>query len=296
MNGATSHDLTTDGLLSLENAGSQRIVHLSFKGQEDNDEGDSLRNVRIQIVDLDNAGTRSSYSIGWEIEGPSRDWSFVTSAEVKERLKSLRCPRPQRFLTGDMFMLGYWALTLVFMLLMVPFFKRPEPPDYVEYPDLPVFEIPDDVKPTSARLSELISKNPPASFSDALVLLAQAEEHRMADIDKLRKKHAEENDVLKAEYKSAKKEYDNAFDAWMDERPFWTEPQVIWASIVAGLFMIIALRQLLSFLFPPYNYLWGGYIRRYERRQSIRSFVFVSVLAALGVSIIAGFIVAYVID
>lgn len=68
----------------------------------------------------------------------------------------------------------------------------------------------------------------------------------------------------------------------------------MWASLAGGLFAMMSLRGLLSLLYPMYNFCWGGYRCQYERCQKRRYFLFVSVLAALAVSIAAGLVVKFV--
>lgn len=178
LNGATSHSLSTDALLDLENEDSHRVVSVKLVGRQQTNEGTTLREIAIDIEDLDSADSRSKYPMGWEVKSPARDWAFVTSSEIKERLQSTRSPNPQRFLTGDAFMLGYWVCAMIFFLILLPFFERADAPDYPEYPDVPEFEVPATVEPVSDRMRELFRQNPPESFADALLVVATAEEDR----------------------------------------------------------------------------------------------------------------------
>jgi hypothetical protein len=51
--------------------------------------------------------------------------------------------------------------------------------------------------------------------------------------------------------------------------------------------------RITTYLFPPYNFLWGDYVRLYERRKSVRNFVLVVLVLGVVLSVVGNFIYAF---
>lgn len=84
-NGVVAHSNDLDDVLKEENSGSAKITSLSIQIIIPED-----RSVLIEFWDLDSDNAQSNFSIKYEIRAKHRDWVFITSSLIEERIKKIK--------------------------------------------------------------------------------------------------------------------------------------------------------------------------------------------------------------
>ena len=93
-NGAVAYPLSVDDVLSQENFGSGSIVRLNMGVSGAGDE--SANRIRVEFNNVDEEA--SVESIKYTIFGDDRDWVFVTSSQIEERIGKLRLFVPNQLM------------------------------------------------------------------------------------------------------------------------------------------------------------------------------------------------------
>lgn len=84
-NGIVAETDNIDTVLGQENEGSKKIISLQIAG---NDELNNTASVDFYNIDSDNIETE--YSIKYNIRSTDRDWVFVTSSQLEERISKIK--------------------------------------------------------------------------------------------------------------------------------------------------------------------------------------------------------------
>lgn len=83
-NGAVGDTDSLDLVISEENAGSSRITSLDLEFIDNLE-----RKININFSDIDSNVISTENSVKYSVKGDSRDWVFVTSSQLEERLKKV---------------------------------------------------------------------------------------------------------------------------------------------------------------------------------------------------------------
>jgi hypothetical protein len=113
-NGAIAETSSIDHVLAQENSGSAQIVRLKINATAEN----SAAIIAVEFINADKEEESGLISIKQKISGKSRDWVFVTSSLVQERLTKIK-----RFAPNQMAKSKFLAALLfpVFILLTLLF-------------------------------------------------------------------------------------------------------------------------------------------------------------------------------
>lgn len=294
-NGGTSTQLTIDEVLNLENEGSKRIVDVVLQGSTTGDptRPDSQRSIKLEFEDLENSGGRSSYAVGMKLKDPSRDWVFTTAAEIREKLSQVKTVNPQRWLTSDYFYLSFLASYLIFILVLLPFAKWPDPPEYPNAPDLTQSVDAGQFTNIGERVRDRLRSGKAPSTAEAVIALAESQDSFNKDVLAAERNKRVKDDALLAEHKKRVAAWEVAHKQWLDKKPFWSEPQVIPAATLAAFLLTLLIRKGIEKLYPPYVFSWGGYQRTFVKIKEKRKFWFEVVFAGFAVTILGSFIFEY---
>jgi hypothetical protein len=84
-NGVVAETDSIDSILSQENEGSRKIVslHIYGKDQKDNSISIEFHNIESDNVDIE-------HSVRYNIKSRDRDWVFVTSSQIEERIAKIK--------------------------------------------------------------------------------------------------------------------------------------------------------------------------------------------------------------
>ncbi|MBL7941747.1 MAG: hypothetical protein JNM00_03220 [Flavobacteriales bacterium] len=83
-NGAVGDTDNLDLVISEENSGSSQIISLDLEFLDNLE-----RKITINFSDIDSNGVSTENSVKYSTKGDSRDWVFVTSSQLEERLKKV---------------------------------------------------------------------------------------------------------------------------------------------------------------------------------------------------------------
>lgn len=84
-NGVVGQSNNLDDVLKEENSGSAKIISISIQIIIPEE-----RSVLIEFWDLDSDSAQSNFSIKYEIRAKHRDWVFITSSLIEERIKKIK--------------------------------------------------------------------------------------------------------------------------------------------------------------------------------------------------------------
>jgi hypothetical protein len=237
-NGSVGYPTGLDEVLSEENFGSAAILRLKVEIGDKAEKPSSQ--ISVEFINADEEEGSSTDSIKYRVSGDDRDWVFVTSSQLDERIGKIRLFAPNQLLSRKR---RFWV-TMVPLVALLIFFGF------------------SSITPTARRHEEAQSQ------LDALERAWRA--GTLKDPPEVTVEAAR---ILLGSQDIPGKE-------------------VIWLPI--GMASILLGLPLLGYCYvyfrPLYNFLWGDYVAKYERRRSVGRFVFVGVLVALVVSVMADLI------
>jgi hypothetical protein len=117
-NGAVACPVSIDDVLSQENFGSGSIVRLKLDVTGSDDEKSANR-IAVEFTNCDEEQETSSDGVRYRILGGDRDWVFVTSSQIEERIAKLRIFSLNQLVAGRRSVWAYTVPLLFLMLMMV---------------------------------------------------------------------------------------------------------------------------------------------------------------------------------
>jgi len=138
-NGAVSFPVSLDDVLAQENFGSSKIVRLKLSVSGPDLENSANR-IAIEFANSDEDSGSTNESIKYKIIGDDRDWVFVTSSQIEERIGKVKS-----FVPNQLFGKKYRFLSTIvpmFLLLALSLFlvsgpeKRREAKNSAEVQDV----------------------------------------------------------------------------------------------------------------------------------------------------------------
>lgn len=116
-NGATAQTNSIDEVLSLENAGSGTVTRLKVVLQDKEDGEEPTNQIYLEFTDVNAGGSGfGGTSVCYAVEGEDRDWVFITSSELEERINKIKVSAPGRFVCKEVALMA-----MTFILLAVAF-------------------------------------------------------------------------------------------------------------------------------------------------------------------------------
>lgn len=274
-NGAVATSSTLDEVISQENIGSSQITALAIEIESaSNDvQEDMLNSISVEFVNLELANLPGTRAISFRIQGESRDWVFITSSLLEERISKIKRYPLRRYLglKSDSILNPYIAVGLIGIIIgMFWFLNRSD--SFVDTPRTSVSAVstPEPV-PFSERWKNELKSNTIKDPIEALVMRERLYEQ------------------LEKERIAKDREESVRWRQIVVQRPQRTSPFAVLA--IAGLtppLMLIFISAFLAAYFPPYAFCWGDYVEVFRRKESVRRFVVVVVLVGILVSFVGG--------
>jgi hypothetical protein len=100
-------------ILLLENSGSKKITRLKL--EFDDGSSDPTWSIKVSFCDVSNESNTST-SVTLDVKSSSRDWAFITAAELEERLKKISIISWNNMLSKK------WMSSVAMILMMVVMF------------------------------------------------------------------------------------------------------------------------------------------------------------------------------
>ncbi len=234
-NGSVTYPVSLDEVLGQENSGSAGIVRLSIEvSSKARVQPSTFIGVQFCNTDEDKDGRFSPLS--YVVSGVDRDWVFVTSSQLDERLGKIKLLRPSSFFFP---MSESLALMLAMLVGLCTF----------------VFILHNEHKQEIIQLNSIEHDWKAGTIKDPVEVVIQL-----------------------GKISAARADFDPNHLIW----PFM--------FLLGGLCLFSASAICLKYFHPPYNFVWGDYIKVYEGRQAARNFVYVALVVGLLVTIIGGII------
>lgn len=234
-NGVIGQPTSLDEIISQENLGSSAIrrIKMSLWGK-----GSSANyKISLQFLDPKEESGEDNRAIRYKIEGDDRDWVFITSSQLDERISRIKT-----FTVSPSFFrnLPLLFLYIVAIVLFLPTFSTN--------------------KPATERLSIIEEKWSNQEIKDLGQLIIEIE----------RSKIQRDSPNLGINLRK------------------WNLFFI--AIFIVAMGLTIFGERMLRFMVPPYNFLWGDYVKVYESRKTKRNFIIVVVMLSLILSVAANYL------
>jgi len=241
-NGVIAEPANLDEIFALENIGSSSIVRLEIYITDDDETPHSY--IRLKFMDVDSRSESGEYSIEYTIGGDDRDWVFITSSQLDERIARIK-----RFTLTSIF--GSWKqfrfVQLVISLMMI-------------------------VITVALFISLFINQDKKTQ-----------EIINAIDIIETRWKSGEINNIVNVffELEREKTKLQSDIFDFFDFR--------IWSMI--GIVVLLAGIYIgWGYYIPGYNFLWGDYVKVFEKRKTTARFILIGIILTIIISILANYI------
>ncbi|MCD5360310.1 hypothetical protein [Chromobacterium aquaticum] len=226
-NGATTESSSIDDLVALENDGSKAIesVRLEWKCKS------APERFHVLLIFQNAAKNRKNWdSISLSIESDSRDWAFVASSELEERIKRTKIMAWDAILNGKWSTLALLLFSTITMLTIMSFFGTG--------------------RDSHILLQEQYQAGKLKNAIEAIIALERIKNQQsLANL---------------------------------------LTPMVL--AMIAPYLLFFLFGKLSPWLAPSYNFCWGDYVARFDRKRQIRNFVLSAIFLALLISIVANFV------
>lgn len=244
-NGAVATTDEFETIIKQDNEGSSSIVRLEIKGMIKNSPIES--SIQLNFKNPDETNEENSFPIKHIVKGQSRDWVFVTSSLIEERISKIKRnqldPTAASGIGKLLFKLISPLIMLVIMIAMLA-----------------------SVPQTSDELS--IAKNKAIAkveanwkskkISDPIAVIFEIEKARNT-IDK----NISTNKLLSSIFLS---------------KPF--------LIVIGGVIVLFIFIYLITKLYPPYNFYWGNYIEVFDKIENTRKVIIGILLGTIVLGVI----------
>lgn len=242
-NGVIAEPTSLDEILGFENIGSGKIERLKILFQKGLDS--STTNIHLEFVDIDSETEIGSDSISYSITGNDRDWVFITSSQLEERLSRIKKFAPNQLARKRQSLLLFQILLLIpFMLIML-------------FTTISLAEHRNDE--LIDKINQVESSWKSGKIEDPVQVTLE--------LAKIRANTTEISQYL----------LDWETNKWF-------------IFIMVGVLALSGLAIFWWYYFPFYNFLWGDYVKVYERKKSVGKFIVIGVLSSIIISVVANYI------
>jgi lysylphosphatidylglycerol synthetase-like protein (DUF2156 family) len=259
-NGAVSTTSDLGEILAQENHGSARIVRLVVKINALNTSPPAA--IELHFRDLGELDEEKR-AVSLLVQAGSRDWVFVTTSLLEERLNKIRRISFSKLITGRAF-----TVALIGSLYAFLAFGATSEVSRYSYPvPEPIWQQQDSL---SRQLREAQKKSLLKDGTEAVILVQELQER--AD----------------QRMRQARDDWEKKADAWAKKNkriPIWARALLFFVTPLAilGAYWVFLQRY-----YPLYNFCWGDYLDVFNKKESARRFLIIVVLVGVVVSFIGG--------
>jgi hypothetical protein len=241
-NGVIAEPTNLNEILDLENIGSGKIERLKMRVEK----GTEISKTRIllEFINIDSDSETGNDAISYSIIGSDRDWVFITSSQLEERISRIKKFAPNQLLqkkrTALLSLQLFILLPLSLGMLMVAYVSS-------EYRKNVLLE----------QINAIESAWKSGQIKDPIEVVLE--------ISKLQVTHDPSSPLFN----------------WEDNRWYILMIIAFGALLGLGLFWV--------YFFPFYNFLWGDYVKVYEKKKAIGKFIIGGIILTLVISMIANY-------
>jgi hypothetical protein len=231
-NGAVANTPDIESVLKLDNEGSASIVGLEIGGKQTNN--DKVSEIKLDFRDPDTSDDETINPVRHSIKGQSRDWVFVTSSLIEERVGKIKRKQLDPTSSTGTGKLFFKLLTPILMLALMIGMISSTPSIVRESHD-----------GQNKALNEIEAKWKSHSITDPIDALIQIEKSKNTENDKINL-----NTLM--------------FSLFL-AKPF--------IFIIIGLILIVIFSYIFMKFYPAYNFCWGNYIEIFNKKESNRKVI-----------------------
>lgn len=244
-NGAVANTPDLESVLKQENDGSASIVRLEISGVQTIEEKSA--SIKIDFKNPDISDEDSISPIRHNIKGQSRDWVFITSSLIEERIGKIKRNQIDPTANNGRWRLLYKLFTPVFMLILIIVILTSSPSaieDLSDKRDKDINRI--ELKWKSKEIIDPI---------DAIIQLERA-------------KNIQNDDINAA----------TLVFGMIFSKPF--------IFLIIGLILFISLVFIFIKYYPAYNFYWGNYMEIFDKKESLRKLIIGILLGTIFLGIV----------
>ena len=244
-NGAVATTDEFETIIKQENEGSSSIVRLEIKGMSKG--GSNESSIQLNFKNPDETNEESSFPVKHIVKGQSRDWVFVTSSLIEERISKIKRSQLDPTATSGLGKLLFKLTTpLVMLVIMIAMFAS-------------VPQTSDELSVTKNKAIAQVEANwKSKKISDPIAIMFEIEKAR--------------NNVDK-----------NLSTSFILTKIFLSKPFLI---LIGGLIVFFILCYLIIRLYPPYNFYWGNYIEVFDKIENTRKVIIGILLGTIVLGVI----------
>lgn len=248
--------------------GSCQITRLEARFASPTDKPNASVVFLFQNVDAVDESNRRP--ISYSVRADSRDWVFVTSSLIEERINKIKRPRIRRYVWS-----GSARSIVIFVSLYAAMFSGFPSFEFGPYR----WDFSDPAPKSEQALSDNLVKakdeGKVENALDALILLEQLRE------------------ANQAEYKERQKTWEAKADEWVKQQKEKQTPAIpiwLWFVIIAAapITLLFGISLFLKRYYLIYNFCWGDYAEIFRRKEMVRKFVLGVIVVGIVVSFIGG--------
>lgn len=248
-NGVVAETSNIDDVIGQENVGSGRILRLGISYADQ--EGDDIPRAKIEFINADEDEEQGYTAIRYTLRANDRDWVFVTSSLLSERIDKVKRFAPNQLASDGRRQpaLGLLPALVVLAVLASLLFAM--------YTRLAETAREDAENPLSAKLQSLVDEGKITDALEALILIQQNQEQRHRSLN----------------------------------LPEVFSPLFfVLGGLVALILALAAAMLFMQRYFSLYNFVWGDFEAQFQRREEARKFWIVIIGAGILVSAVGGLI------
>ncbi|MDX1942065.1 MAG: hypothetical protein SFU99_15995 [Saprospiraceae bacterium] len=323
-NGTIVENLELEEVLELENHGNGKIINMDIEFVKVSNEDEPQKEkayLGISFKDKTHEFYKQAYPITTKIEGESRDWVFITSSLIQERIEKIKRKSfgLQIFSLPDWRIVGLMIITLVSLLLGSFYYEYKDGKLKVKYLEEKEkidrkteinkelsksnrvkldYSLMDDNLRDKIYQEKLDSlKNVPnINIIDAIAGVEQAKEIAERVVEEKWRNYSDSIDRVNESLQKAIKfeEIDSSRFKYLSQQ-YEDNYRAIIAPRTRGLVFLFFITPLATYIFiriliyfyPLYNFIWGDYSNVFERKNKSLKYFLYSVLGGLILSILA---------
>ena len=252
-NGAIANTSNIEDILKQENEGSSSIVRLQISAKQENLDGDATIKIDFRNTEVDD--DLGENPIAHSIKGQSRDWVFVTSSLIEERITKIKRKSLDHMISKGP---GKLLFRLMFPFLMLGVMMA-------------IF----------------------AGMPNASNRVAEKQQKLLRQIEKSWKNKTITDPVdaiIQIEKGKADKDYRLDTGALISD-VFLAKPIII---LVSSLIIIMLLVYIISKLYPSYNFCWGNYLESFTKLEGLRKLIIGIILGTFALGVIVNLVSNYI--
>lgn len=253
-NGVIANPTTLEEIFALENIGSGAIVRLLMKLENC---VEPISSIKLEFIDVNNDPEPGYTAVSYTVVGEDRDWVFVTSSQIEERISRIKTSAILNKLAGRGRRESGFLLLFMLMIVIAMF-------SLFSYYAQMIRNLPTSTETRFQTVESLEARWKSGEITDPVEIILELER---AQIESM-------------------KQLDNRLES---PGPNGVQMAKAVAGPIVTLILVAVAIYSCTYFFPPYNFIWGDYIKVYEKRKATGRFILGVIILGIVLSILGNY-------